>query len=85
MRQLEVSDRGLIRVLPTTHIKPPAQRGLVDTEDELNTRAQIEGLTRGRGNWGLPDGSRAVPVIPNCWPISSRSSMTFPMTPANWH
>jgi len=32
MRQIEVSDRGLIRLLPATYIKPPALRGLFDTE-----------------------------------------------------
>ena len=48
MRQTEIVDRGLIRLLPATYHKPPALRGLVDTEDELEILAEIEGLTSGR-------------------------------------
>ena len=48
MRQTEISDRGLVRLLSATYHKPPALRGLVDTEDELKILAEIEGLTSGR-------------------------------------
>lgn len=48
MRQTEISDRGLVRLLPATYHKPPALRGLVDTDDELEILAEIEGLTSAR-------------------------------------
>ena len=48
MKQTEVSDRGLVRLLPATYHKPPSLRGLVDTDDEMEILAQIEGLTSGR-------------------------------------
>lgn len=48
MRQTEVSDRGLVRLLPATYHKPPALRGLVDSEEELEILAEIEGLTSAR-------------------------------------
>ncbi len=48
MRQTDISDRALVRLLPATYHKPPALRGLVDTDDELDILAQIEGLTSGR-------------------------------------
>jgi RES domain-containing protein len=48
MRKTEISDRGLVRLLPATYHKPPALRGLVDTDDELEILAEIEGLTSGR-------------------------------------
>lgn len=48
MRQTEISDRGLVRLLPATYDKPPALRGLADTDDELEILAEIEGLTSGR-------------------------------------
>ena len=48
MRQTEISDRGLVRLLPATYHKPPALRGLVDTDDEMEILAEIEGLTSGR-------------------------------------
>ena len=48
MRRTELSDRGLVRLLPATYHKPPALRGLVDTEDELAILAEIEGLTNAR-------------------------------------
>lgn len=34
--------------MPATHHKPPALRGLVDTDDELTVLAEVEGLTSGR-------------------------------------
>jgi RES domain-containing protein len=48
MKQTEISDRGLTRLLPATYHKPPTLRGLVDTDDELDILAEIEGLTNGR-------------------------------------
>jgi len=48
MKQTEISDRGLVRLLPATYHKPPALRGLVDTDDEMDVLAEIEGLTSGR-------------------------------------
>lgn len=48
MRQRSLSDRGLVRLLPATYHKPPALRGLVDSEDELEILAEIEGLTSAR-------------------------------------
>ena len=48
MRWTEISDRGLVRLLPATYHKPPALRGLVDTDDELEILAQIEGMTSSR-------------------------------------
>ncbi|MCR8724600.1 RES family NAD+ phosphorylase [Frigidibacter sp. ROC022] len=48
MRQRELSDRGLVRLIPATYHKPPALRGLVDSEEELAILAEIEGLTSGR-------------------------------------
>lgn len=48
MRKTELSIRGLVRLLPATYHKPPALRGLVDTDDELDVLAEIEGLTNAR-------------------------------------
>lgn len=48
MRISPVSDRGLIRLIPATYHKPPTLRGLVDTDDELEVLAQLEGLTSAR-------------------------------------
>jgi len=48
MKRTEISDRGLIRLLPATYHKPPALRGLVDSDDEMQILAEIEGLTSAR-------------------------------------
>ncbi|MDR5651847.1 RES family NAD+ phosphorylase [Ruixingdingia sedimenti] len=48
MRKADLSDRGLVRLLPATYHKPPALRGLVDTDDEMEILAEIEGLTSAR-------------------------------------
>lgn len=48
MKRTELSDRGLVRLLPATYHKPPALRGLVDTDEELEMLADIEGLTSAR-------------------------------------
>ncbi|WP_333826419.1 RES family NAD+ phosphorylase [Pararhodobacter sp.] len=48
MKQTEISDRGLVRLLPATYHKPPSLRGLVDSDDELDILAEIEGMTSAR-------------------------------------
>lgn len=48
MRLTSVNDRGLVRLIPATYHKPPSLRGLVDTDDELDVLAEIEGMTSGR-------------------------------------
>lgn len=48
MKQTEISDRCLVRLLPATYHKPPSLRGLVDSDDEMEILAEIEGLTSGR-------------------------------------
>jgi len=50
MKTTELSDRGLIRLLPATYHKPPVLRGLVDTDEEADVLAEIEGLTNARLN-----------------------------------
>ena len=49
MKQTEISDRGLVRLLPATYHKPPSLRGLVDTDDEMEILAEIEGLMDAEG------------------------------------
>ena len=48
MKRTEISDRGLVRLLPATYHKPPALRGLVDSDDEMEILAEIEVLTSAR-------------------------------------
>lgn len=48
MKTTTISDRGLIRLLPATYHKKPALRGLVDTDEEAEILAEIEGLTSAR-------------------------------------
>jgi RES domain-containing protein len=48
MRRTELSDRGLVRLVPAAYHKPPTLRGLVDTDDELEILAEVEGLTSAR-------------------------------------
>ena len=48
MKRTELSDRALVRLLPATYHKPPALRGLVDTEEEHAILAMIEGMTSAR-------------------------------------
>lgn len=48
MRITSVNDRGLVRLIPATHHKPPSLRGLVDTDDEIELLAEIESMTNGR-------------------------------------
>ncbi len=48
MKITEINDRGLIRLIPSTHHKPPVLRGLVDTDEEAGILAELEGLTNAR-------------------------------------
>ncbi|MFG6638104.1 RES family NAD+ phosphorylase [Sulfitobacter sp. 1A12126] len=48
MKKTEISDRGLIRLLPATYHQPPALRGLADGEEEMEVLAEVEGLTSRR-------------------------------------
>lgn len=48
MKQTEISDRGLIRLIPATYHKPPVLRGLVDSDDEADILAELEGMTSAR-------------------------------------
>jgi hypothetical protein len=43
-----LNDRGLVRLIPQTRHKPPVLRGLVDTDEELEILAQLEGQTSAR-------------------------------------
>ncbi|WP_428929352.1 RES family NAD+ phosphorylase [Marinibacterium sp. SX1] len=48
MKSTSLSVRGLIRLLPATYHKPPVLRGLVDSDDEAEILAEIEGMTSAR-------------------------------------
>lgn len=48
MTRTELSDRGLVRLLPASYHKPPSLRGLVDSDDEMEVLARIEGMTSAR-------------------------------------
>lgn len=48
MRKTDLSDRALVRLIPATYHKPPALRGLVDSDEEMDILAEIEGLTNAR-------------------------------------
>lgn len=50
MKTTDISDRGLIRLLSATYHKPPVLRGLVDTDEEVQILAELEGLTSARLN-----------------------------------
>jgi Uncharacterized conserved protein len=43
-----LNDRALVRLIPATYHKPPALRGLVDSDEEMEVLAEIEGLTSAR-------------------------------------
>jgi len=45
VKQTSLCERGLIRLIPATYHKPPTLRGLVDTDEEAEILANIEGLT----------------------------------------
>ena len=48
MRITSVNDRALVRLISDTHHKPPVLRGLVDSDEEAATLAEIEGETSAR-------------------------------------
>ena len=48
MRITALNDRALTRLISETHHKPPVLRGLVDTDDEADVLAELEGLTSAR-------------------------------------
>ena len=48
MKITAINDRGLIRLIPDTRHKPPVLRGLVDTDDEAEILAELEGETSAR-------------------------------------
>ncbi|WP_158970631.1 RES family NAD+ phosphorylase, partial [Chachezhania sediminis] len=48
MKRTDLSDRGLIRLLPATYHRPPVLRGLVDSDEEAAILAEIEGMTSAR-------------------------------------
>ncbi|WP_050929683.1 RES family NAD+ phosphorylase [Aestuariivita boseongensis] len=48
MKITAVNDRALVRLIPQTHHKPPVLRGLVDSEEEADILAGIEGETSAR-------------------------------------
>lgn len=43
-----INDRGLVRLISETHHKPPVLRGLVDTDEEAEILAELEGETSAR-------------------------------------
>lgn len=43
-----IQDRALVRLISNTHHKPPVLRGLVDSDDEMDILATLEGLTSAR-------------------------------------
>jgi len=43
-----INDRGLVRLIPETRHKPPVLRGLVDSDDEAEILADLEGETSAR-------------------------------------
>lgn len=48
MKITAISDRALVRLISNTHHKPPVLRGLVDSEEEMEILAALEGLTSAR-------------------------------------
>ena len=48
MKITAINDRGLIRLIPETRHKPPVLRGLVDSDDEAEILAELEGETSAR-------------------------------------
>ena len=48
MRITSVNDRALVRLIPQTRHKPPVLRGLVDSDEEAQILAGIEGETSAR-------------------------------------
>ena len=48
MKITAINDRGLVRLISETHHKPPVLRGLVDTDEEAEILADLEGETSAR-------------------------------------
>jgi len=48
LRITSVNDRALVRLISETHHKPPVLRGLVDSDQEADILAEIEGETSAR-------------------------------------
>lgn len=48
MRITSINDRALVRLIPETRHKPPVLRGLVDTDEEADILAALEGETSAR-------------------------------------
>ena len=48
MKITQISDRGLVRLVPAAYHKPPVLRGLVESDEEMEILAQIEGMTSAR-------------------------------------
>ncbi len=48
MKITSVNDRALVRLISETHHKPPVLRGLVDSDEEADILAEIEGETSAR-------------------------------------
>ena len=48
MRISAINDRGLVRMIPETRHKPPVLRGIVDTDEEAEILAALEGETSAR-------------------------------------
>lgn len=48
MKITSIHDRGLVRLISETHHEPPVLRGLVDTDEEAEILAELEGETSAR-------------------------------------
>ena len=48
MKITAIHDRGLVRLVSETRHKPPVLRGLVDTDEEVEILAELEGATSAR-------------------------------------
>lgn len=48
MKITAINERGLVRLIPATYHKPPVLRGLVDTQEEAEILAELEGETSAR-------------------------------------
>lgn len=48
MKITSISDRALVRLIPDSRHKPPVLRGLVESDDELEVLADLEGWTSAR-------------------------------------
>lgn len=48
MKITPISDRALVRLIPQSRHKPPILRGIVDSDDEMEALAELEGRTNAR-------------------------------------